>query len=77
MPELSDTRESGSIENDADVVMFTMIPAKYGIEELNGESIDENIALVRIAKSRQGQTARFVKLLFMGEFVTIKNLERY
>lgn len=54
IPQLSDLRESGSIEQDADVVIFIHRPSYYGIGEFsNGESTDGK-ALLRIAKHRNG-----------------------
>jgi replicative DNA helicase len=53
-PQLSDLRESGSIEQDADMVMFLYRPEYYGMNEnKEGESL-QNIAEVIIAKHRNG-----------------------
>lgn len=55
-PQLSDLRESGSIEQDCDLVAFIFRAAFYGIETLyNGESSDHAGEIV-IAKHREGQT---------------------
>jgi len=55
-PMLSDLRESGAIEQDADMVIFLYRPEYYGIEEdENGESTD-GMAEVIIAKHRNGET---------------------
>lgn len=55
-PMLSDLRESGAIEQDADMVIFLYRPEYYGItEDENGESTD-GIAEVIIAKHRNGET---------------------
>ena len=54
MPKLSDLRESGSLEQDADIVMFLYRPEYYF-----GDDVDENLrgaAIVNIAKNRHGQT---------------------
>ena len=60
-PRLSDLRESGSIEQDADVVMFLRRPEEYGIREVDmhgtGEKISsEGLAELDVAKQRNGPT---------------------
>ena len=56
-PLLSDLRESGDIEQDADIVMFCYRPAYYGIDtDDNGEAIDENYFELIVAKNRAGKT---------------------
>ena len=62
-PLLSDLRESGSIEQDADMVLFV-----YRDEYYNKESEDKGIAEVIIAKNRSGRTGT-TKLAFSGETV--------
>jgi replicative DNA helicase len=72
-PQLSDLRESGSIEQDADVVMFLNRPEYYGIEkDENGESL-EGVAEVIIGKQRNGPTGT-VKLAFIKEYARFENL---
>jgi len=63
-PMLSDLRESGAIEQDADVVMFIYRPAAYGTVEPELE----NIAEVIIAKQRNGPTDT-IELVFINEYV--------
>jgi replicative DNA helicase len=71
-PMLSDLRESGSIEQDADVVMFL-----YRDEYYNKENTDKkNIAEVIIAKQRNGPTGT-VELAFIGQYTKFGNLDRY
>ena len=54
MPMLSDLRESGSIEQDADIVIFPHRPAYYGVmEDDKGESTKGVIDLI-VAKHRKG-----------------------
>ena len=77
MPQLADLRESGAIEQDADAVIFTMCPAKYGIEKINDISIDENVILLRIAKNRQGRTKNYMQFYFNGKQVTIKDVVKF
>ncbi len=72
-PQLSDLRESGSIEQDADVVMFLNRPEYYGMEkDANGESL-EGVAEVIVGKQRNGPTGT-VKLAFIKEYARFENL---
>lgn len=71
-PMLSDLRESGSIEQDADVVMFIYRADKYK-DDLPEE--DKNKAEIIVAKQRNGETGT-VKLGWQGEFTRFVNLER-
>ncbi|MEJ2506456.1 MAG: DnaB-like helicase C-terminal domain-containing protein, partial [Ignavibacteriaceae bacterium] len=75
-PQLSDLRESGSIEQDADVVMFLNRPEYYGMEKdrETGESL-EGIAEVIIGKQRNGPTGT-VKLAFIKEYARFENLAK-
>ena len=59
MPLLSDLRESGAIEQDADVVGFIFRPAYYGIREWptdNGSISTNGFGILNIAKQRNGGT---------------------
>ncbi|MCB9778003.1 MAG: replicative DNA helicase [Alphaproteobacteria bacterium] len=68
-PVLSDLRESGAIEQDADVIMFI-----YRDEYYNPETTAEpGVAEVIIAKQRQGSTGT-TKLAFQGQFTLFSNL---
>lgn len=69
-PVLSDIRDSGAIEQDADVVMFL-----YRDEYYNKESKDHNIAEVIVAKQRNGATGT-IKLAWLGQYTKFANLER-
>lgn len=71
-PMLSDLRESGSIEQDADVVMFIYREDKYR-EDMPEE--DKNKAEIIIAKQRNGATGT-VMLGWQGEYTRFVNLER-
>lgn len=69
-PMLSDLRESGAIEQDADIVMFL-----YRDDYYNKESEKKDIAEVIIAKHRGGSTGT-VELLWLGNYTKFVNLER-
>ncbi len=71
-PMLSDLRESGSIEQDADVVLFIYREDKYR-DDLPEE--DKNKAEIIIAKQRNGATGS-VMLGWQGEYTKFVNLER-
>ncbi|MBQ6298677.1 MAG: replicative DNA helicase [Selenomonadaceae bacterium] len=67
-PQLSDLRESGSIEQDADIVMFL-----YREEYYEHDTTKKNIAELIIAKNRNGATG-VVPLKFEKEYVLFSNL---
>lgn len=69
-PLLADLRESGSIEQDADVVIFI-----YRDEMYNKESQRPNIAELHIAKHRNGPTGH-VELFFDSEKTSFRNLDK-
>ena len=66
-PMLSDLRDSGAIEQDADVVMFLYRDAYY-----NKDSEMKNLAEVIVAKQRNGPIGT-INLLWMPEFTAFKN----
>lgn len=70
-PMLSDLRESGSIEQDADIVMFL-----YRDDYYNEDSEKKNIAEVILAKHRSGSTGT-VELLWLGNYTKFANIEKY
>ena len=63
-PLLSDLRESGAIEQDADMVLFLDRPAMYGRTEIDagryGTISAEGVGLLHIAKNREGATGSIV-----------------
>ena len=69
-PILSDLRESGAIEQDADVVMFLYRDVVY-----NKETEKRDIAEINIAKHRNGPIGT-VELVFMGEYTKFANKAR-
>ena len=69
-PMLSDLRESGAIEQDADIVMFL-----YRDDYYNQESEKKDIAEVIIAKHRGGSTGT-IELLWLGSYTKFVNLEK-
>lgn len=69
-PMLSDLRESGSLEQDADVVLFL-----YRDEVYHKDTQDQGIAEVIVAKHRAGPTGT-VRLAFLGQYTKFANLGR-
>jgi len=69
-PMLSDLRESGAIEQDADMVLMI-----YRDEYYNSDSEEKGIAEVNVVKHRSGPTDR-VRLTFMGNYAKFGNLAR-
>ncbi|MEY8516500.1 replicative DNA helicase [Lachnospiraceae bacterium 29-84] len=69
-PILSDLRESGAIEQDADVVMFL-----YRDDYYNKDSPDKNIAEVIIAKQRNGPIGT-VNLVWLPQYTKFANMEK-
>jgi replicative DNA helicase len=80
-PQLSDLRESGSIEQDADIVMMLYRPDYYSGEKDDDGSDDgasaaeANIAEVIVAKNRHGETGT-VQFAFDGEHTLFLQLEK-
>ena len=68
-PQLSDLRESGALEQDADVVLFIYREDQYEPTEEN-----ENLAEIIIGKQRNGPTGT-VKLAFLKQFTLFQNVE--
>ena len=70
-PMLSDLRESGAIEQDADIVMFL-----YRDDYYNEDSEEKGIAEVIVAKHRAGSTGT-VKLIWLGNYTKFANMDKY
>jgi len=77
-PMLSDLRESGSIEQDADVVTFLYRPAYYGDQDLKAAGYDPDeqrqVAEVILAKQRNGPTG-VVRLTWLDQYVRFESSE--
>ncbi len=73
-PQLSDLRESGSIEQDADIVMFLYRPEYYKITVDEDGMPTQGTGEVIIAKHRNGSTGN-VKLKFIGKYTKFADLE--
>ena len=71
-PVLSDLRESGSIEQDADIVMFLYNPEKYNDVMLKDEP---GTVYLLVQKHRSGATGE-IKLKWLAEITTYTNAEQ-
>lgn len=70
-PVLSDLRESGSLEQDADVVLFIYRPDQYDTDTLK-----QNVAEIIVAKHRNGPTHSGIELVFRRSLAKFENAER-
>lgn len=75
-PQLSDLRESGSIEQDADMVMFLYRPEYYKITQDEQGNSTEGVGEVIIAKNRSGDVDT-VKLRFIGKYTKFTDLDGF
>ena len=74
-PILSDLRESGAIEQDADMVLFIYRPEYYGLSEDEDHTSTKGKAVVSIAKHRNGKLGD-VELRFVGQYARFEDLEQ-
>lgn len=65
-PQLSDLRESGAIEQDADMVLFIYRPEYYGLND-ESDNDSQGLAIINIAKHRNGKLGD-VNLQFVGQY---------
>ncbi len=70
-PKLSDLRDSGAIEQDADVVFLLRRPSRNSADP---ESQDETLAIIDVAKNRNGETGE-VRVNFIREFTRFRDRE--
>ena len=75
-PMLSDLRESGAIEQDADIVCFIYRPEYYGLTEWADNTPCNGQGEIIIAKHRNG-TLEDVRLRFVGKFAKFENLDTF
>ena len=75
-PQLSDLRESGSIEQDADVVMFIYRAERYGITVDESGNSTEGLGELIIGKQRNGPIGN-VKVAFVNQYARFENLTSY
>lgn len=74
-PQLSDLRESGAIEQDADIVMFIHRPDKFATpKEIQEGKVKQNVAELIVEKHRSGAPG-FVELYFKGECTKFLNID--
>jgi len=75
-PQLSDLRESGSIEQDADMVAFLYRPEYYGFTQDDTGNSVQGIGEVIIAKNRSG-SLETIQLRFVGKYTKFSDLDSY
>ena len=70
-PQLSDLRESGSLEQDSDIVMFIHRPELY-----EKDSLKQNVAQIKVAKHRNGPVGT-IELIFRSQIAKFENAATY
>lgn len=75
-PVLSDLRESGAIEQDADIVSFIYRPEYYGFDTDEAGNSNKGVGEIIVAKHRNGGLDS-VRLRFIGEFARFENMDNF
>ncbi len=75
-PVLADLRESGAIEQDADVVLFVHRPEMFGITTDENNDSTEGMAEIIVGKQRNGPTGS-ARLAFIKQYARFENLTRF
>ncbi len=73
-PQLSDLRESGAIEQDADMVIFIYRPEYYGLDVFEDDQPSRGMAELYIAKNRHGAIAQ-PRVRFIGQFAKFADVD--
>jgi replicative DNA helicase len=73
-PQLSDLRESGAIEQDADMVIFIYRPEYYGLDVFEDDTPSRGMAELYIAKNRHGSIAQ-PRVRFIGQFAKFADVD--
>ncbi len=73
-PQLSDLRESGSIEQDADMVMFIYRPEYYQLDTFEDNTPSNGLADLMIQKNRHGATEN-IRIRFQSQFTKFTDME--
>ncbi len=76
IPQLSDLRESGAIEQDADIVMFIYRPEYYNLDQDEKGNSTKGVAEVHIGKHRNGALGN-LQLQFVDSLAKFKDLDIY
>lgn len=77
MPQMSDLKESGQIEQDADRIIFLMRPEYYGMDTVTVNGVDESSAgklIVKIAKNRHGHVPKPSLMKWEGDLMRVSDL---
>ncbi len=75
-PQLSDLRESGAIEQDADMVLFIYRPEYYGLDQDEEGASTQGVAEIMVAKNRNG-AVKDAKLKFVSHLTRFSDLDTY